>query len=50
MSDKLLNVENLTMKFGGLVAIDDLLFLQKKIKSLLLLVQMEQARQQFLIV
>ena len=30
MSDKLLNVENLTMKFGGLVAIDDLSFSAKK--------------------
>ena len=30
MSDKLLDVENLTMKFGGLVAIDDLTFSAKK--------------------
>ena len=30
MSDKLLDVENLTMKFGGLLAIDDLTFSAKK--------------------
>ena len=29
MSDNLLDVENLTMKFGGLIAIDDLTFQQK---------------------
>ena len=30
MSEKLLDVENLTMKFGGLVAIDDLTFSASK--------------------
>ena len=30
MSDTLLDVQNLTMKFGGLVAIDDLTFSAKK--------------------
>ena len=30
MSEKLLSVENLTMKFGGLIAIDDLSFSAKK--------------------
>ena len=30
MSNTLLDVQNLTMKFGGLVAIDDLTFLQKR--------------------
>ena len=37
----LLSVEKLTMKFGGLIAIDDLSLMQKKIKSLLLSVLME---------
>ena len=37
----LLSVEKLTMKFGGLIAIDDLSFDAKKIKSLLLSVLME---------
>ena len=30
MSDTLLDVQNLTMKFGGLIAIDDLTFAAKK--------------------
>ena len=30
MNNKLLDVENLTMKFGGLVAIDDLTFSASK--------------------
>ena len=50
MSDTLLDVQNLTMKFGGLVAIDELTFLQKNITSHLSLVQMEQVKQQFSIV
>ena len=46
----LLSVEKLTMKFGGLVAIDDLSFDAKIIKSLLSLAQMELEKQQYLIV
>ena len=38
MSEKLLDVENLTMKFGGLVAIDDLTFSASKKTRLTMLI------------
>ena len=50
MSNTLLDVQNLTMKFGGLIAIDDLTFSAKKDHIHLLLDQMELGKLQYLIV
>ena len=50
MRDNLLDVENLSMRFGGLLAIDDLSFQQKKIILPLLLVRMALEKLQFLTV
>ena len=49
MTTNLLDVENLTMKFGGLVAIDDLSFQRLKIKLHQLLGLMELEKQPYLI-
>ena len=49
MTTKLLDVENLTMKFGGLVAIDDLSFSAAKDQIHQLLGLMEPEKQPSLI-
>ena len=49
MTEKLLDVENLTMKFGGLVAIDNLSFWRLKIKLQQLMGLMELEKQPYLI-
>ena len=50
MSEKLLDVENLTMKFGGLVAIDDLTFSASKNQITSIIGPTERAKPQCLIV
>ena len=49
MSKNILEIKNLSIMFGGIVALDDVNMTTKKVLSMALLVQMELEKQHYLI-